>query len=333
MSAETGSLQQATANLSGSYKLISVNGAIVPATVAHGAAKLKVHSGTFIIRTDGTCSSSTEFSPPAGGKVTQKVHATYTSDGSKLVMQWEGAGMTRGSIDDGRFTMDNHGMVFVYSRSAASDDSINLGPQDGCETGTETTGIEKARAGVFDDFNSGLQAGRNQAGIPLGYFPFADSNSSVVNISTTSDHPQRPGEADDNKVLQLEMNVKAWGGVIHNFENTAVSRWTPRDWRGFNEFGFWLHGNNSNTALFVEILDNRQPCPRAGGAEVYTYAFTDNFSGWKRISVAFDKLLRKEIYNGAPNDGLGLSEVHGWAFGTLNTDGPMTYYIDDFELR
>ena len=42
---------------------------------------------------------------------------------------------------------------------------------------------------------------------------------------------------------------------------------------------------------------------------------------------------RKEVGNGAPVDGLGLSEVHGWAFGTTNTGGPITYYLDNFELR
>ena len=28
-----------------------------------------------------------------------------------------------------------------------------------------------------------------------------------------------------------------------------------------------------------------------------------------------------------------MSAVHGWAFGTLNTGGPITYYLDSFELR
>jgi hypothetical protein len=85
--------------------------------------------------------------------------------------------------------------------------------------------------------------------------------------------------------------------------------------------------------LIIEILDNRKPCPASDGAALYTRMFTDNFSGWKRITVPFEKLVRKESCNNAPNDGLGLSEVHGWAFGALNTGGPVTYYIDDFQLR
>ncbi len=332
-SVETGSVQETLARITGNYKLIAVNGTTIPATVTHGDARIKLLSGEFVIRADGTCSSNTDFSPLSGGKLTRKVHATFTRNGANLVMRWEGAGVTRGHVDDGTFTMDNHGMIFVYSRAGEIDDSLKLDLANKCDAGTDTTAIDKAQAGVFDDFNSGLQSGGDHAGVALGFFTFSDSDSSLVSISTTPAHPRLPGEEADNQVLQMELDVKAWAGVIHNFENAAVSRWTPRDWRGFNEFSFWIYGRNTNTSLFVEILDNRKPCPTPAGAEVYTYTFADNFSGWTQITVPFEKLVRKEIYNDAPNDGLGLSEVYGWAFGTLNTDGPITYYIDDFELR
>ena len=327
---------KATANNidpTGTYALVAVDGATIPAVASHGDAEIKVHSGVFTINTDGTCSSKTIFSPPSGGQVTRKVNATYTRNGSNLVMQWQGAGVTTGTIADETFTMDNHGMIFVYSRSGRIDDTMKHDQANGCDESTATTTIQKSEAGVFDDFDSALPVGRDRYGIPTGFFTFQDSSSSVVNISRTSDHPQLAGEADNNQVLQLDLDVKAWAGVIHNFEDAAVNTWTPRDWRGFDQFSFWLYGNNTRTSLFVELLDNRNPCSTAGDAEIYTYTFTDNFSGWKLITVPFEKLTRKEIGNGAPNDGLGLAEVHGWAFGTLNTGGSVTYYIDDFELR
>ena len=195
-----------------------------------------------------------------------------------------------------------------------------------------TTGIQKAQAGVFDDFDSGLRVGKDHYGNLIGFITFRDSASSVINISTTSDHPQLPGEEDNNQVLQLDLDAKAWAGVLHRFENAAVDTWTPRDWRGFDGFSFWLYGNNTNKYLFVEILDNRKSRLASHGAELYTYTFTDNFSGWKLITVPFEELARKEIGNDAPNDGMGLSEVHGWAFGTLNTGGSITYYIDDLKI-
>ncbi len=328
-----GTIQESLKDISGSYKLVAVNGASIPASVYHDNATIEVRSGDFIIRADGTCSTTSVFIPPSGGKVTRKVHGSFTRNGSKLVMQWQGAGTTTGTIDGDTFSMDNHGIIFTYSRSGVIDDSMKLDMAKECDESAVTVGAEKSQAGVFDDFNSDLVAGRNSDGIPIGFLTFWDSDSSTVSMSTTSEHPPLAHEKADNTVLQLNLNVNAWAGVIHNFENSAVNRWTPRDWRGFNEFSFWIYGNNDNTSLFVEILDNRKPCPKSAGAEVYTYPFTDNFSGWKKITVPFDKLVRKEIYNDAPNDGLGLSEVHGWAFGTLNTNGPVIYYLDDFMLR
>ena len=41
---------------------------------------------------------------------------------------------------------------------------------------------------------------------------------------------------------------------------------------------------------------------------------------------------RKEIGNGAPNDGFGLTEVHGWALGSITTPSPQTYYVDNAML-
>ena len=133
--------------------------------------------------------------------------------------------------------------------------------------------------------------------------------------------------------MKLELEVKAWAGIIHNFENPQVDSWTPRDWRGFESLSFWLYGRNSNTPLFVDIMDNRNPDSIAADAEVFTYSFSDNFSGWRLIRVPFSEFFRKEIGNNAPHDGLGLAEVHGWAFGSLQTRGPITYYLDDFSLR
>jgi len=321
------------ADYTGNYKLVAVDGSKVPATVSHDGMEMLVRSGTFEINADGTCISKTIFSPQSGYEVSRVANATYTRNGSELKMRWEGAGMTKGTIEREVFTMDNHGMIFVYSRSGRIDDSMKFKQANGCDESTATTGIKKAYAGVFDNFDSGLHLAADHNGIPIGFFTFSDSAGSAVNISTTSEHPPLPGKEGNNQVLQLDLDVKAWAGVIHNFENAAVNTWTPRDWRGFNGFSFWLYGNNTNTPLFVEILDNRNPCSAASDAEVYTYTFADNYSGWKLITVPFEKLTRKEIGNGAPNDGLGLSKVHGWAFGTLNTGGSITYYIDDFELR
>ncbi|PYJ04007.1 MAG: hypothetical protein DME25_10665 [Verrucomicrobia bacterium] len=111
--------QPTTANAAdpiGVYALVSVNGKPVPASVAHQGATLQVRSGAFTINADGTCVSKMIFVPPSGTEATREVRATYTKDGSKLTMQWKGAGKTVGTIDGNTFTMENEGMALVYRK-------------------------------------------------------------------------------------------------------------------------------------------------------------------------------------------------------------------------
>jgi hypothetical protein len=104
------------ADFAGVYALFSVNGNPVPANITHEGAGLQVRSGTFTINADGTCSAKTVFVPPSGTEVAREVSATYTKDGSRLTMQWEGAGKTVGTIQGSIFAMDNEGLVFVYRK-------------------------------------------------------------------------------------------------------------------------------------------------------------------------------------------------------------------------
>jgi hypothetical protein len=103
-------------NFEGAYTLVTVNGNQVPTSVSHEGANLQVRSGSFTIKADGTCATKTTFIPPNGTEATREVSATYTKNGSKLTMQWKGAGITTGTIDGNTFTMDNEGMVFVYKK-------------------------------------------------------------------------------------------------------------------------------------------------------------------------------------------------------------------------
>jgi hypothetical protein len=57
------------------------------------------------------------FIPPSGDEVIREVPATYTSDGSELTMQWQGAGVTVGTVRGDTFTMDNEGMIFIYRKT------------------------------------------------------------------------------------------------------------------------------------------------------------------------------------------------------------------------
>jgi hypothetical protein len=106
----------ANTNLAGTYLLTSVDGKAVPCTVSHEGASPTIKSGRFVINTDGTCSSTVVFSVGSRPEASREVKATYTSEGPKLTMRWEGAGITTGSVQDNHFTMTNEGMVFAYQK-------------------------------------------------------------------------------------------------------------------------------------------------------------------------------------------------------------------------
>jgi Carbohydrate binding domain (family 11)/PEP-CTERM motif len=134
-----------------------------------------------------------------------------------------------------------------------------------------------------------------------------------------------------NRVLQMDVATGSFAGVVHVFENAAADALAPQDWSAFDALTFWMYGSNSGVDLYVDLLDNRGG-PSTYPFELWTSSFKDDFSGWKNMSIGFAGLTRKEIGNGAPNDGLGLTAVHGWALGTLATGGPRTYYVDDLRI-
>lgn len=103
-------------DIAGVYTLLKVNGEEVPATVSHDGTSMRVRSGTFTIKADGTCISQTVFTAPDGVERSREVRAQYERTGSRLIMRWEGAGTTEGTVEGDTFVMDNHGMIFEYTR-------------------------------------------------------------------------------------------------------------------------------------------------------------------------------------------------------------------------
>jgi hypothetical protein len=188
------------------------------------------------------------------------------------------------------------------------------------------------REGVLEHFDSGLPSGTDPHGVPLGYSTFSDPASKVA-VTTTTVHPDRPGESEGNTVLQLDMTVSGWAGVASLFTDEAAGRWIAQDWRAFEAFSFWLYGTGGGNTLFVDVIDNRNPCSEGDDAERYVWTFTDDMAGWRQVTIRFADMTRKEIGNWAPDDGLGLARVHGWGFGSTETDGQVTYYLDDFALH
>ena len=145
-----------------------------------------------------------------------------------------------------------------------------------------------------------------------------------------------PGLPDPNTVLQLDLAVGSgqWGGYTHAFTNETADAWVSQDWSSYEGLSLWLYGNNTGGALLIEFSENRNPGSTKDDAERWNYTATDDFEGWRQFIIPFSEFNRKEIGNGAPNDGLSLEEVWGYSVGAYGSVdmGSHSYYVDNVGL-
>jgi beta-glucanase (GH16 family) len=186
---------------------------------------------------------------------------------------------------------------------------------------------------IIDDFENGLPFGETDPnGELIGFYTFQGDGSVSIATELTPPAPTLPEVGTPNNVMKMEVNVSSFAGYIHAFENEAVNTWVTQDWSTREGISFWMFGNGSGTQMFIDILDNRNPGSTTDDAERFTVPFEDDFTGWQLLEFPFSTFVRKEIGNGAPNDGLGLFEMHGYALGTLGTGGARTFYFDEVSV-
>ena len=78
--------------------------------------------------------------------------------------------------------------------------------------------------------------------------------------------------------------------------------------------------------------DNRNPpLKTTDDAEALSVAFKDNFSGWQEIKLAVATWPAKRSAT-ARQRWFGADRGACWAFGTLGTAGPKSYYLDNVTL-
>ncbi|MFN2141176.1 MAG: carbohydrate binding domain-containing protein [Candidatus Promineifilaceae bacterium] len=181
---------------------------------------------------------------------------------------------------------------------------------------------------IVDDFENGVAPGTSCVGIPLGFCTFAGASSVSIAAQTTPPAPLLPEIGEPNTVMQVDLNVTDYAGFIHGFTNASGDTWVPQDWSAYQGFGVWIYGRGDGTSLFIDLLENRNPGSTTDDAERWTVTISDDFVGWQKFEIPFSNFVRKDVGNGAPNDGFSGDEVHGWAFGTLGTGGPAVYYLD-----
>jgi len=116
---------------------------------------------------------------------------------------------------------------------------------------------------------------------------------------------------------------------VELFGNSSIDTWGSQDWSAEEQISFWMFGSNSGASLFFDIINNRNSGSTSDDAERFVSRFVDDFSGWQLINMPFVDFVRKEIGNGAPNDGLDLSDMRGWAIGVEGNTGQFSFAIDD----
>jgi beta-glucanase (GH16 family) len=191
---------------------------------------------------------------------------------------------------------------------------------------------------LVDDFETGELPEGQDGTILVGFLTW--SGGSDVSIQTVEvgegDELALPDQVGSNTIVQLNTDISAngWAGFSHALNNETVDAWVPQDWSAYEGISMWLYGNNTGGRLFVDILDNRNPNPAGDDAERFTFNITDDFAGWQYIEIPFSEFFRKDIGNGAPNDGFTLTEVHGYAVGVFGSIavGQQTNYVDQIKL-
>ncbi len=194
--------------------------------------------------------------------------------------------------------------------------------------GLETEAIEitsdTAVSLLLADFESDIGFTQDEFGNSIGYVPWGDTSDNVV-----LDAVNLP---DAGQVLEVTYDIASWGGFTHAL--TDGTSWTAQDWSTYSSLDFWLYGANSGGIVQVEIFDNRASGSTSDNAERWFYHITDDFEGWQHFSLPFDDFQRRSDWqpDGAPDDGLGLTQVHGYAFGFPAGVGEQVVYLDDITL-
>ncbi|MCL3859512.1 carbohydrate binding domain-containing protein [Actinotalea sp. K2] len=251
------------------------------------------------------------------------------------------------------FTDDSTGWRYVelpfstFTRkdvgNGAPNDGLNLSAVHGWAIGatavpTETTWYLEdisltVPETVIDEYEhaDGLPSGTDADGLGLGFQPYSGNGGAVVaDVVTDGRTAARPGAEDGNSALGLTLDVPAgtWAGISHAFSSDGV--WTPQDWSGSQGVNFWLYGQSTGNVVYVDVVENRAEGSTTDDAERYSASITDDIAGWRFVELSWDDFARKDIGNGAPNDGFTLDEVHGYAIGVAQTDGPTEYLVDRF---
>ena len=181
-----------------------------------------------------------------------------------------------------------------------------------------------------DDFEveelfSGSEEGTN---LGIGFQTWGDfGNGAAIALAVETD--------DNNKVLKASVTAGGWGvGFSHAFTNEDQNAWTAQDWSEYKTLTLRFKGVNSGKTVRLDLFDNRPADSTSDNAERFFVNITDDSADWKDVSIALSDFARRTDWQpeGALDDGLTLSAVHGYAFDFGQTEGSNDFFIDSITL-
>ncbi|MBX3144396.1 MAG: family 16 glycosylhydrolase [Trueperaceae bacterium] len=174
---------------------------------------------------------------------------------------------------------------------------------------------------TISDLTQGAPAGLDGLGNGIGYVTWQDGGGTSIDLSTVDVEPgddlALPDQTGTESVLRVEHNIISWGGFTHAFSDDAFTNWVSRDYSAYEGMRFWFLGTGSGMPVQLDLFDNRNPDLPGDSAERWAFRFNDDSPEWKLVEVPFTSFQRRSDFQpgGAPNDGLGLDQMTGWALG------------------
>jgi len=141
---------------------------------------------------------------------------------------------------------------------------------------------------LLDDFEISVSSG------PEGTVDFGSGNGSIVEVTQETDIKN-----SGNQSLKVVYDAVD-GGYIYVARGTGLdaknAQWVlnPSDvkWENYSAISFYVYGTDSKARIAFDIKDS--------GSEIWRFIVEDDFKGWKRVVVSFDKFMVRDDWQ--PND-------------------------------
>ena len=149
---------------------------------------------------------------------------------------------------------------------------------------------------------------------------FQDANSQVSFSITSIGYAGYPFTIVDYHLAQA-----GWGGIEQRFVQS-------QNWSSYKVFTFGFYGSNTGNPFRLELLGDRAPGSTSDTFSRYIYQFSDNFVGWKTMTLPWSAFTRRTDWQppDAPDNGLTLDRIWGFNFSPIAGSG--SFQLEEIRL-